>query len=339
MMGLKIALIGCGMIGREHIERIQNRIRNAEIVAVCDVFEAGAKKGAEIAGEGVKVYTDFHDAIGDPDVNAVVVTTPGQFHKDPVIAAIQAGKPVFTEKPLALCTEQAEAFVRLEQEHPELRIGVCLQNRYNLTTQKLRELLAQQPDDPVRNVRGVVIWSRSKAYYDASPWRAELRRAGGGVLQNQSIHTLDLMAYLGGPVASIRGEILNLLDYGMDVEDTATARLEYQSGAMGLFYATVAHGENTSVELDVSTAHTHYRIRDEKLFRVENGVEALLAEDPQIQSGRGYWGSSHGRVIHSFYEALSGRAGDYPRASDGVYSLRMIDAIRRSSECKTAVRL
>ena len=73
MENLNIALIGCGMIGREHIERIQNRIRNAKVVAVCDVFEEGAKKGAEIAGAGTKVYTDFNEAINDPDVNAVVV--------------------------------------------------------------------------------------------------------------------------------------------------------------------------------------------------------------------------------------------------------------------------
>ncbi len=77
MENLNIALIGCGMIGREHIERIQNRIKDAKIVAVCDVFEEGAKKGAAIAGEGTKVYTDFNEAINDPDVNAVVVTTPG----------------------------------------------------------------------------------------------------------------------------------------------------------------------------------------------------------------------------------------------------------------------
>ena len=73
-MELNIAVIGCGMIGREHIERIQNRIRGAKVVAVCDVFEEGAKKGAEIAGAGTKVYTDFNQAINDPDVNAVVVT-------------------------------------------------------------------------------------------------------------------------------------------------------------------------------------------------------------------------------------------------------------------------
>ena len=80
-MSLNIAVIGCGMIGREHIERIQNRIKDAQVVAVCDVFEEGAKKGAAIAGEGTKVYTDFNEAINDPDVNAVVVTTPGAFHR------------------------------------------------------------------------------------------------------------------------------------------------------------------------------------------------------------------------------------------------------------------
>lgn len=331
---IRAAVIGLGDISSVHISVLQAMSDTVEICAACDLDEQKASRLP-----GTAFYTDYVQMMEQEKPDCVHLCLPHDLHYPVAKAAAERGIHVFTEKPLALCTEQAEAFARLEQEHPELRIGVCLQNRYNLTTQKLRELLAQQPDDPVRNVRGVVIWSRSKAYYDASPWRAELRRAGGGVLQNQSIHTLDLMAYLGGPVASIRGEILNLLDYGMDVEDTATARLEYQSGAMGLFYATVAHGENTSVELDISTAHTHYRIRDEKLFRVENGVEALLAEDPQIQSGRGYWGSSHGRVIHSFYEALSGRAGDYPHAADGVYSLRMIDAIRRSSECKTAVRL
>ncbi|MFQ9574059.1 MAG: Gfo/Idh/MocA family protein [Roseburia hominis] len=114
MENLNIALIGCGMIGREHIERIQNRIRNARIVAVCDVFEEGAKRGAEIAGAGTKVYTDFNEAINDPDVNAVVVTTPGQFHKGPVLAAIKAGKPVFSEKPLANTAADGKEIVEAE---------------------------------------------------------------------------------------------------------------------------------------------------------------------------------------------------------------------------------
>ena len=131
MENLNIALIGCGMIGREHIERIQNRIRNARIVAVCDVFEEGAKKGAEIAGAGTKVYTDFNEAINDPDVNAVVVTTPGQFHKGPVLAAIKAGKPVFSEKPLANTAADGKEIVEAEMAGGKHLVQVGFMRRYD----------------------------------------------------------------------------------------------------------------------------------------------------------------------------------------------------------------
>ena len=140
-MSLQIAVIGCGMIGREHIERIQNRIRGAQVVAVCDVFEDGAKKAAQIAGEGTKVYTDFHQAINDPDVNAVVVTTPGAFHKDPIIAAIQAGKPVFSEKPLANTAEDCKAVVDAEMASGKHLVQVGFMRRYDRGYRQVKELL------------------------------------------------------------------------------------------------------------------------------------------------------------------------------------------------------
>ena len=141
MENLNIALIGCGMIGREHIERIQNRIRNARIVAVCDVFEEGAKKGAEIAGAGTKVYTDFNEAINDPDVNAVVVTTPGQFHKGPVLAAIKAGKPVFSEKPLANTAADGKEIVEAEMAGGKHLVQVGFMRRYDRGYRQVKELI------------------------------------------------------------------------------------------------------------------------------------------------------------------------------------------------------
>ena len=135
------ALIGCGMIGREHIERIQNRIRNARIVAVCDVFEEGAKKGAEIAGAGTKVYTDFNEAINDPDVNAVVVTTPGQFHKGSVLAAIKAGKPVFSEKPLANTAADGKEIVEAEMAGGKHLVQVGFMRRYDRGYRQVKELI------------------------------------------------------------------------------------------------------------------------------------------------------------------------------------------------------
>ena len=73
---LKVGIVGCGMIGKEHAKRIQYKIMGAEVVAVCDVFEAGAKAASDLIG-GVKIYTDADALIADPEVDAVVVTTPG----------------------------------------------------------------------------------------------------------------------------------------------------------------------------------------------------------------------------------------------------------------------
>lgn len=77
---LRVGVIGCGGMGRSHIERITNRTQGAKVVAVSDVFEEGAKKGAEIAGEGCKVYTDSKQLINDPDVDAIVIVSPGFAH-------------------------------------------------------------------------------------------------------------------------------------------------------------------------------------------------------------------------------------------------------------------
>ena len=141
MKELNICVVGCGMIGKEHIERIQNRIRGAKVVAVCDVFAEGAKKGAEIAGTGTKIYSDFNEAIADPEVTAVMVTTPGQFHKDPVIAAIKAGKPVFSEKPLANTAADCKAVVDAEMASGKHLVQVGFMRRYDRGYRQVKDLL------------------------------------------------------------------------------------------------------------------------------------------------------------------------------------------------------
>lgn len=138
---LKIALVGCGMIGKQHIDRIQNRIKGATVVAVCDVFEAGAKAAAEIAGPGTKVYTDSAEAINDPDVNAVVVTTPGQFHKTPILQAIAAGKPVFTEKPLTNTAAECKEIVDAEMASGKHLVQVGFMRRYDRGYNQVKELI------------------------------------------------------------------------------------------------------------------------------------------------------------------------------------------------------
>ena len=140
-MELQICVVGCGMIAREHIERIQNRIRGARVVAVCDVVPENADRCAGIAGAGTKIYADFRKAISDPDVNAVVVTTPGQFHMEPVLAAIQAGKPVFCEKPLANTAADCKAVVDAEIAGGKHLVQVGFMRRYDRGYNQVKALL------------------------------------------------------------------------------------------------------------------------------------------------------------------------------------------------------
>ena len=186
MENLNIALIGCGMIGREHIERIQNRIRGAQVVAVCDVFEEGAKKGAEIAGAGTKVYTDFNEAINDPDVNAVVVTTPGQFHKGPVLAAIKAGKPVFSEKPLANTAADGKEIVEAEMASGKQLVQVGFMRRYDPGYGQLKKAI-----DSGKYGQPLMLHCVHRNY-DAPGFTTSMP------VENSMIHEIDVLRWLLG---------------------------------------------------------------------------------------------------------------------------------------------
>ena len=138
---LKVGLIGCGMIGKEHAKRIKYKIQGADLVAVCDVFEKSAKAAADLVGGDVKVYTDADQMINDPDVDAVVVTTPGNFHKSPVLSAIAAGKPVFTEKPLTTTAADCKEIVDAEMASGKHLVQVGFMRRYDRGYNQVREMI------------------------------------------------------------------------------------------------------------------------------------------------------------------------------------------------------
>mgnify|MGYP001287886383 CR=1 FL=1 len=138
---LKIGVIGCGAIGREHIKRLSNRLTGSKVVAVMDVFEEGAKKGAAMANEGCKVYSDINAIVNDPDVDALVVTTPGFAHKDAVMAAVKAGKPVFCEKPLCTTSDDCKEIVDAEMATGKHLVQVGFMRRYDRGYKQMKELI------------------------------------------------------------------------------------------------------------------------------------------------------------------------------------------------------
>ena len=136
---LNVGVIGCGGMGRDHIARITNKIQGAQVVAVCDVFEEGAKKAAAICN--AKVYTDEKQLINDPDVQAVFIVTPGFAHVEALLEAIKAGKRIFCEKPLCTTAEDCLKVVQAEVASGKHLIQLGFMRRYDLGYVKVKEAL------------------------------------------------------------------------------------------------------------------------------------------------------------------------------------------------------
>ena len=148
---------------------------------------------------------------------------------------------------------------------------------------------------------------------------------------NQSVHTLDLLYYLAGPISRLKASVSQVLDYGIEVEDTVTASLEFENGAHGLFYATNANFKNESVELSLDLEKASFRMRDNILYRVEeDGSETKVVEDRRMPGSKFYYGASHEKLIRKFYDSLENGSGDYIHVADAEMSIRLIDAIQNS---------
>ncbi|MED3562078.1 Gfo/Idh/MocA family oxidoreductase, partial [Bacillus xiapuensis] len=241
-------------------------------------------------------------------------------------------------KPLTLNYEEGLALAALQENNKDIKICVCFQNRYNETFEMLQELVVSGEYGKVIGIKGLVAWFRPKDYYHVKPWRGKMKYAGGGVMINQSIHTLDLMQLLGGEMESIKGSIDQLLDYGIEVEDTATAHIKFKKGASGLFFATNANVENSSVELEVILEKEKFTIKDSILTRGHEQKEVLI-EDTKMPGTKFYYGASHVKLINHFYSCIANDTQDYVNVKDALTSMKMIDAIRKSSEEKKAIKM
>ena len=137
---LNVGVIGCGGMGKDHIKRLTEKIQGAQVVAVSDVFEEGAKEAAKIAG-GAKIYKDGKDLINDPEVDAVFIVSPGFAHADSLLQAIEAGKRVFCEKPLATTAEDCKKVVDAEVASGKHLIQLGFMRRYDKGYVQVKEAL------------------------------------------------------------------------------------------------------------------------------------------------------------------------------------------------------
>jgi myo-inositol 2-dehydrogenase/D-chiro-inositol 1-dehydrogenase len=140
-MTLRFGVVGTGAIGREHIDRITNKLSGGKIVAVTDVNQESAKQTVEIYQLEAVVYPDDKALIADENVDVVLVTSWGPAHEATVVAAVEAGKYVFCEKPLATTAEGCMRIVEAEMKQGKKLVQVGFMRRYDSGYVQLKQVI------------------------------------------------------------------------------------------------------------------------------------------------------------------------------------------------------
>lgn len=332
---IKSALIGYGTIAPTHIRGIE-AYPGAMLAAICDTNALLREK----VPSGVPFYTDYRKMVKEICPDVVHICLPHYLHYPVARELAEMGCHVFCEKPAALNGAEGARFCDLAYAHPEIKIGICLQNRLNQTTLVLKELLDSGKYGSLLGLRAFVPWSRRKEYYAEKPWRGKWDMAGGGTLINQSLHTLDLLLYLGGEVKRLHAISGQTGTQGIEVEGDVVARLEYVNGAEGLFFATNSNWTTESVQIRVSLENGIFQIEDNTLYQIhKDKSREILARDTVREGEKFYYGTSHNRIISQFYQAVENQTEDYISVRDGVQVLRLTDAIYKSASANAPVEI
>lgn len=320
---LKVAIIGLGTVSPIHRKAIEMS-ENAELVAVCDI-DITKKEGYDIP-----FYTSVEEMLENEELDCVHICLPHDLHVPITKICCEYKVNVFTEKPVALNHEQATQLFDLEKKH-SVKIGVCLQNRYNNTIVELKKLIETGEYGDFLGSKGIVTWCRTMDYYKASPWRGKKVNSGGGVMINQSIHTLDLLSYVIGDFKSVESKVSNFSLKNTDIEDFVMCQLKYKSCATAMFFATVSYVNNSSVELEFVFENTIFSIIDSKLYKINDGEKELICEDQKLEGTKHYYGASHCDAINKFHLAIINDNNDYINVKEAAKSIKTIDHIFASN--------
>ncbi|GAA3873820.1 Gfo/Idh/MocA family oxidoreductase [Leifsonia kafniensis] len=301
----RVAVVGCGDISVVHFDAIAG-MAQAELIAVCDTDPARlAAASADQNVPGFDSYLALFDSV-HPDV--VHICTPHHLHAAMAIEALERGIHVIVEKPLAHTREEGDRIVEAAARG-NAKIAVCFQNRYNAPVQAAYELLASGELGATLGASATVMWHRTADYYLDRPWRGRWETGGGGLLMNQAIHTLDLLQWLVGPVATVRGNAsTRALDEVIEVEDTAELALTHANGARSVFYATLANAVNAPITLDVVAERGTLSLRGDLTVTHADGRVEVVPEREAVAGGRAYWGISHELLIQDFYDRIDDHA-------------------------------
>lgn len=345
---LGLAVVGsAGVIGDDHVREICS-LESARLVGVTDVNDEAALQQARQVG--ARFYPTMENLLEDPAVDAVTIAVPHPLHATLAIQALQAGKHVLTEKPMAVTPSQADGMVLAARE-AGLKLGVIMNCRIESGPSRMRAIVREDGLGEIYQTTLVHAAFRTQHYYDSASWRGTWSGEGGGVLLNQSIHYLDILQWLAGMPERVHG-IASTISHRIEVEDFASALLEYGSGAHGVVHCSTVQAPRQK-HLELWGDRGGLVLQGDRLtYHNYHGLEMSLRESPEEEIGlfserawraesfeMGPDSSAHQKAIDDFARAvLEDREPAVP-GEEGLKSLELAAAIILSSCRRQTVEL
>lgn len=326
---LGFAVIGAGRIGALHARHLAGAIEGARLSVVADPDEAAARAAA-VGGAGV--VADLNEALGHPRVDAVVIASPTSAHAEQLIAAAEAGKAIFCEKPVADDLAQTMAAMAVVE-----RTGVPFQIGFNRRFDPAYAELARAIG---AGELGRVELFRSQSS-DPRPAPEAYIASSSGFYRDSVIHDIDTARFVVGEVERVTALGRVMVDplyakYG-DV-DTSVLTLEFASGALGVLMNSrrTVYGHDLRVEVHAERG---------KLVAEDERATKLWRYDVHGVHGDFYdhfldrFRDAYRRELQAFVDAVRAGQAPTPGARDAIETLRVADAATLSLEQGRPVRV
>jgi predicted dehydrogenase len=328
---VRFGLIGCGRVAPRHVQSLL-QLHETRLVAVADIKESRAVRFA--AESGAAPHADYRSLLDRDDIDAVSICVPSGLHAQVALDALDAGKHVLVEKPIALSLEDADRMIARARATGRT-LAVVLQNRYNHPMRRLRQALDAGMLGRLHLGAATVRWYRPQSYYEDG-WHGTWAM-DGGALMNQSIHHIDALQWFMGDVQSVMAYTATRA-HTMEAEDVGVAILRFANGGLATVEgSTVTWPENLEGSVAVFGDKGSAKIGGTALNRIVLWkVDGMLEQEAELLTSQvvdppSVYGYSHREVIHDFARSLlDGREPGTPGA-EARRSLELVLAIYESA--------
>ena len=329
---IRIALVGCGRISKNHLEAIA-KVPELALVSVADTTLARAQEVA--SAYGVPGFGSLEEMLMQVPSDLVAVCTPSGLHPQQGIVVARSGRHVLTEKPMAISLAGADELVQA-CDAASVHLFVVKQNRLNPPIQLLKRAVDKGRFGRIFMANTTVRWTRPQEYYDQESWRGTWE-FDGGAMMNQASHYVDLMQWLVGPVESVMAKTATQARR-IEAEDSGVAVLKFRSGALGVIEVSVlTYPRNIEGSITILGEKGSVKIGGTAVNRVEHWQFESYDDDDKLidaanTSPPSVYGFGHEGYYRNILPVLRGEARPDTDGRAGRKSLELILGIYESAK-------